>query len=177
MAELRRLRHCAAALALLGAAGTAKAEQLRAAMYLIDAAGALGPAGEVVLADGQARTRLLVEMRGLAPGEHELRIHTEAECGPGPDERGALAPGVAAGDLWRPSDGAAQVDMVADRPPPVAGGADDSPPKLPRLRVAQDGRAIARIEEPSIVDATQLWHCSLVLHDPSGRRIACGVID
>jgi Cu/Zn superoxide dismutase len=55
--------------------------------------------------------------------------------------------------------------------------ANDSPPKLPRLRVAQDGRAIARIEEPSIVDATQLWHCSLVLHDPPGRRIACGVID
>jgi Cu/Zn superoxide dismutase len=175
--EPRAIAGVGAVAALLILAAPASADQLRTATYLIDATGAVAPVGEVLVAGGDGGARFLVEMRGPLPGEYELRIHTEAECGPGTDQRGAMAPGLAAGDLWRPSDGAAQVNMVADRPPPVAGGDDGSPPNLPTLRVARDGRVIARIEEPRIADATQLWHRSLVLHDPSGRRIACGVID
>ncbi len=171
-----RIAGCIAGAALLFHPEPASAEQLRAAIYLIDASGPAGPAGEVLIADGEAGARFLVELHDLRAGEYRLRIHMEGDCAPGPDNRGAMAPGVAAGEPWKPSDGAARTGMVVDLPPADQTAADVAP-ELPSLQVAADGRVALDFVEPSIADATQLWHRSLVVHDGAGRRIACGVID
>ena len=154
----------------------AHAEQLRAAMYLIDAADTVVPAGEVLLADSPDGARMLVDLHRLTPGSYRLSIHLGGDCGPGPDDTGGMAAGVLAGDLWTPADGVGESGMASDQPPPDA-GTSTTPPVLPPLEVGDDGRAAAEFIIPEITDANQLWHRSLVVHGKDDARVACGVVD
>ena len=124
-------------------------------MYLIDAADTVVPAGEVLLADSPNGARMLVELRRLPPGSYRLSIHLGGDCGPGPDDTGAMAAGVLAGDLWTPADGVGEAGMASDQPPPDAGTAT-TPPVLPPLEVGDDGLAAAEFVVPEITDANQL---------------------
>ncbi|MFO1049408.1 MAG: superoxide dismutase family protein [Geminicoccaceae bacterium] len=156
-------------------AGTVHAEDLRASLHLIDAHGILGPAGEILLADSPDGARLLVELRHMPPGSYRLQIHRGASCDPGPDDAGEMAAGVLAGEPWAPADGPGDVGMVADQPPPGP-DASTTPPDLPPLEVDADGHAYREIIVAEIPDVNVLWYRSFVLHDPEGRRIACGIV-
>lgn len=161
--------------ALLATKSMVAAEELRAQMFRIDARGTVGTAGEVLLADSPDGVRLLVELRNLPPGSYGLQIHRGSDCGPGPDDTGAMAAGVLAGDPWAPADGPGDAGMVADQPPPPE-GASTMPLDLPPLQVREDGHGYAEIVLPQISDAFQLWYRSVVAHAPDGGRIACGVV-
>lgn len=160
---------------LLAASIPAAAEALRAQLFLIDANGTVGRAGEVLVADSPDGVRLLVEVRNLPPGTYRLQIHRGGDCGPGPDDTGAMAAGVLAGDPWAPADGSGDAGMVEDQPPPLE-GASTAPLDLPELRVRDDGHAYAELVLPQISDALQLWYRSFVVYAPGGARVACGVV-
>jgi Cu/Zn superoxide dismutase len=160
---------------LLVASAPALAEALRARLFLIDANGATGPAGEILVADSPDGVRLLVEVRNLPPGPYRLQIHRGSDCGPGPDDTGAMAAGVLAGEPWAPADGTGESGMVEDQPAPLE-GASTTPLDLPELQVRDDGHAYAEIVLPEISDALQLWYRSFVVHAPDGARVACGVV-
>jgi Cu/Zn superoxide dismutase len=134
------------------------------------------PAGEILLADSPNGARMLVDLHRLPPGSYRLSIHLGGDCGPGPDDTGAMAAGVLAGDLWTPADGVGEAGMASDQPPPDA-GTSTTPPILPPLEVGDDGRAAAEFIVPEITDANQLWHRSLVMHGKNDARVACGLVD
>ncbi|MGD9508342.1 MAG: hypothetical protein AB7I59_24375 [Geminicoccaceae bacterium] len=160
---------------LLAASAPAVAEALRAQLFLIDANGPTGRAGEILIADSPDGVRLLVEVRNLPPGSYRLQIHRGSDCGPGPDDTGAMAAGVLAGEPWAPADGTGEAGMVEDQPPPLE-GASTTPLELPELQVRDDGHGYAEIVLPEISDALQLWYRSFVVHTPDGARVACGVV-
>jgi Cu/Zn superoxide dismutase len=161
--------------ALLATNLSAAEQALRAQLFLIDANGTIGAAGEVLLGDSREGVRMLVELRNLPPGPYLLQIHRGSDCGPGPDDTGAMAAGMLAGEPWVPADGTGDAGMTSDQPPPLA-GASTVPLDLPVLTVRTDGRDHAEIMLPEISDALQLWYRSIVVHAPDGARVACGVV-
>jgi Cu-Zn family superoxide dismutase len=160
---------------LLATSASSTEQALRAQLFLIDANGITGSAGEVLVGDSPDGVRLLVEARNLPPGTYRLQIHQGSDCGPGPDDTGAMAAGVLAGEPWAPADGTGDAGMVEDQPPP-SGGASTTPLDLPELQVREEGHAYAEIVLPQVSDALQLWYRSFVVHAPDGARIACGVV-
>jgi Cu-Zn family superoxide dismutase len=138
--------------------GVAQAAEVRAQISLITPEGIGQPIGAVRITDAAAGAKLVTELRRLPPGEHGFQLHTNGDCGPGPDGQGAQAAGMAAGEPWHPA------------------GAPSG--EAPFIFAGADGSAVGALIIPGIDDVTALAGRSLVIlaNRRDGARIACGVI-
>jgi Cu-Zn family superoxide dismutase len=164
--------------ALAGAA-QAQAQELRAEMYLITPEAAHQPIGAVLISGTPAGAKFVADLRDLPPGRHGFHVHERGDCGPGPTDDGAVAPGLAAGGHYDPE------GTGKHRGPEGPGHLGD----LPFLTVPADGKGAGEAIAPRIKDAARLKGRALVLHaggdnysdEPQpqgggGARIACGII-
>lgn len=193
-------RHCAALLALAGAAllaGCASGPAPTAAakpttpptarasagamVKLLDAQGrAVGQAVLSTVADG---VEIAVSAEGLSPGLHGLHIHAVGRCAPGPDASGKTVAFGAAGPHFDPA-GTGRHGHPMDSAARHAGDA-------PNLPVDEQGRGMLRYVNPMITltaGPNSVIGRALVVHaDPddyasnpagnSGARLLCGVIE
>jgi Cu-Zn family superoxide dismutase len=158
----------------MGSAGTAVDGQPGATAQLRNAQGQ--PVGTATLTERDGRVRLVVEARGLSPGEHGIHVHAIGRCDPpgfttagdhfNPLSRkhGLEAPdGPHGGDLPNlraDAGGAARYEATTDRIT-LSGG--------PRSAFDGDGSALVIHARPDDQRT-----------DPSGssgERVACGVIE
>jgi superoxide dismutase, Cu-Zn family len=175
------MRRLALALLAGGAlAGTAGAQELSATMNQISAEGVGESIGEVRVTSTDGGAMFRGELSGLPEGEHGFHVHENGDCGPGPNDQGQTAAGMAAGGHWDPQDTGAHLGPEGD------GHLGD----LPIIVVTPDGAANIAAMAPRITDASQLQGKALMIHaggdnyrdEPEplgggGGRIACGVIE
>jgi Cu-Zn family superoxide dismutase len=159
-------------------AGAADAT-MQATLHKIDAQGAGEAVGTVRITQAQGGARFDIDLRGLPPGEHGFHVHQNGDCGPGPDPRGEVVAGGAAGPHWDPE------DHKSHKGPEAAGHLGD----LPIVRVGGDGTAKGATLASRVGDAARLRGKALMVHaagdnytdEPenggSAGRIACGVIE
>jgi Cu-Zn family superoxide dismutase len=159
------------------AAGVAEAQEFRVAMNLISADGIGEPIGEVAITETPAGVSFMPQLRGLPAGEHGFHLHENGDRGPGSNDEGQMAAGMAAGDHWD------LADAGAHRGPSADGHLGD----LPVLVVQADGSADGEVTAPRIDDLTRLEGKALMIQaggdnfsdqpEPlGGGRIACGLI-
>jgi superoxide dismutase, Cu-Zn family len=163
----------------LGLAGVAKAADLTVTMRRIDASGTGEAIGTVTISGGSSGVVFATDLRGLPAGQHGFHVHTNADCGPGPNDQGQVVAGGAAGGHWDP-------DGTGQHQGPQGGGHLGD---LPALTVAANGTAQGRLAAPRITDPDRLKGHALMIHaggdnyadqpqplGGGGGRVACGVI-
>src|SRR5215203_4868640 len=82
-------------------AGPAKVKPAKVTMNQITADGVGAKAGTVTIRQGKEGIELLVDLTGLAPGEHGFHLHENGSCDPA-DKEGKKTSGQAAGPHWDP---------------------------------------------------------------------------
>ena len=164
------------ALGLTGCTGTVGST---ATMHKIDASGVGDAVGTVTISSTSSGTVFAIDLKGLPPGQHGFHVHTNADCGPGPNDQGQVVAGGAAGGHWDP-EGTKQ-----HQGPEGRGHLGD----LPVFTVAADGTAKGQLTAARITDLNLLKGHALMIHAAGdnyadqpqplgggGARIACGVI-
>jgi len=150
---------------------------------LMDAAGK--QVGTATFVDTAKGFDVMIDVRGLPPGEHGFHVHQNGQCAPGPDAAtGQMVAFGAAGGHFDPM-------KTMKHGHPDAGAHEAHAGELPNLVVGTDGSARATFSNPRATvksGPTSIIGRSLVIHankddyttNPagnSGPRIACGVIE
>lgn len=164
-------------LALVVAAGHAKAATTTIPMTLVDEQGAGAAIGSIRAEDADGGLTLTPDLRDLPPGPHGMHLHDKPGCGPG-EKDGRTQAGLAAGGHWDP-------DHTGKHLGPTGGGHRGD---LPVLVVGADGTARTPVHVPSLSVADLEGH-SVMIHQNGdnysdeplplgggGARIACGVV-
>lgn len=133
--------------------------------------------GTITIQDSDQGAMFELNLYGLPPGAHGFHVHENADCGPMTHD-GEVTPAGAAGSHWDPANTGRHAGPTGD------GHLGD----LPRIDVAEDGRANATLVAPRIDDIGRLRGHALMIHEGGdtysdtpnlgggGARIACGVI-
>jgi Cu-Zn family superoxide dismutase len=170
---------CAAVLLLASpAAAAAKAPKpVKVKLSFISETGVGKPAGTITIKQTDAGLELATDLKGLPPGEHGFHLHENPSCDPA-DKDGKKTAGQAAGGHFDP-------DATKAHKGPGGGGHKGD---LPKLEVAQDGTAKAKLDVAGLKLDDVLGH-ALMIHaggdnysdqpkplGGGGDRIVCGVI-
>jgi Cu-Zn family superoxide dismutase len=163
----------------LGLTGCTGAADSTVTMHKIDASGVGDAVGTVTISGGSSGAMFATDLKGLPAGQHGFHVHTNADCGPGPNDQGQVVAGGAASGHWDP-------EGTKQHQGPQGGGHLGD---LPALTVAADGTAKEQLTAPRITDLDQLKGHALMIHaggdnyadqpqplGGGGARIACGVI-
>ncbi len=157
----------------------ASAREVHVPMALATPDGPGASVGEVRIRRTSHGLRFTLDLHDLPPGEHGFHVHAKPSCAPGPNPAGQIIPAGGAGGHLDP-DGTGH-----HMGPDGMGHIGD----LPRLTVAADGRARAKLSPPRLTDLSQVRGHALMIHvngdnysdEPSplgggGGRLACGVV-
>jgi Cu-Zn family superoxide dismutase len=167
----------------VAAAALAAAPTLAATVHTtLQLATPTGPGADVgtaTITDSPKGARIALDLHGLPQGEHGLHVHDKGSCAPGAGPDGKVAPAGAAGPHFDPAGTGHHMG------PEGQGHLGD----LPRVEIAADGTARAKLTAPHIKDVSQLKGKALMLHaggdtysEPpplggGGARLACGVLE
>lgn len=147
-------------------------------MDLIDASGAVKPAGTISISNSEYGVVFTPDLNGLSPGLHGFHVHQNPSCAPA-EKDGKMVAGLSAGGHYDP-------DGVNHHGTPWGDGHLGD---LPALFVGKDGRASSPVLAPRL-SLDDLEGRSLMIHaggdnysdEPKklgggGARMACGVIE
>ena len=158
--------------------GLARAEMIKAEVFLSTEKGPGAHIGTVTFTDTPAGLEIKTDLRGLPPGKHGFHVHEKADCG-AVEKEGKAVPAMAAGGHYDP-------EKTGKHLGPDGGGHLGD---LPVLDVAADGTAkvVMTAKKPKALDFKDR---SLMIHaggdnysdDPvplggGGARMACGLIE
>lgn len=163
--------------AMLFAAAPCFADTVKVPVNKVDSQGVGEQIGTVTFVDVPDGLDILVELSGLAPGEHGMHIHVNPSCQPAQLDGKAVA-ALAAGGHWDPA------NTKTHQGPGNAGHKGD----LPFVTAGQDGAAKQQLAVKGLNTRDIKGH-SLMIHaggdnysdtpalGGGGARIACGVIN
>lgn len=166
---------CLAAVCMLGTRPV-MAESLTVPVDAVTSDGIGSQIGTVTFVDVPGGMDIMVDLKGLAPGEHGMHIHQNPSCAPAQQDGKAVA-ALAAGGHWDP-------DNAKTHKGPANGGHKGD---LPFVTANADGTAKQKLSVKGLSTAEIANH-SLMIHaggdnysdNPplggGGGRIACGVI-
>jgi superoxide dismutase, Cu-Zn family len=156
-------------------AGSALAEQARVRMTLITSDGIGATIGTIRVVDTKQGLRLTPLLKSLDPGAHDIRIHENGDCGPGPID-GANAAGGASGPSFDPNRAAKPAGTVDTGRygglPPLSVGNDG----IARRPVTAENLKLAQIKGRAVVIYAEGGAKSDPPAPGGGLRVACGVI-
>jgi Cu-Zn family superoxide dismutase len=170
-------RLLAAVLMTALSAGAAHAASITVPMALATPQGPGAEVGTIRLEDAAGGVSLILDLHGLPPGEHGLHLHQNPSCQPSTAD-GKTTPAGAAGGHLDPAGTGMHMG------PEGKGHLGD----LPRVLVAADGTARARLTAPRISSVALMKGHALMLHaggdnytdqpplGGGGARLACGVV-
>lgn len=182
MRKSRRFFLCAAiAAATLAWCGLARAASLEVDVYESTLQGRGAKLGTVTVSESKYGLVFTADLKGLPPGLHGFHIHTNPECGPGPDAKtGEMIPSGAAGGHYDPHKTGKHGFPWED---------DAHLGDLPALYVGPDGMSNASVHAPRLKTLDEVRGRSLMIHaggdnysdhpkplGGGGARMACGVI-
>ena len=158
-------------------AASSKSKSIRVEVHVVSAQGVGASIGTIAFEDSAKGLRITPKLTGLTPGEHGFHIHENPDCGP-KEKDGQMVAALAAGPHFDPL-------ATGKHLGPHGGGHKGD---LPKLEVAQDGKASKSMTLPGVTLA-DVMNRSVMIHaggdnysdQPAplgggGARVACGVV-
>lgn len=162
---------------LLFAGGHAQAESVKVPVNKISAEGIGEKIGDITFKDANGGLDVMVELMGIAEGEHGMHIHANPNCGPA-EKDGKMGAGLAAGGHYDPTGakvhaGPGKMGHKGDLPKIVA----DKDMKV-KMTVHAPNLSVKDIKERSVMihAGGDNYSDSPAPLGGGGGRIACGVI-